>query len=219
MYSEKSRIPWGPIVVAVAVLFFGCIIAGALIIPKLISGGSGGVGSTAEEFPAAPKGSIVVDVASSNTKQDWMNLMVERFNADGPTIASGETIFVRVTHVTSGGSQQDILDGKIQPQVWSPGDGSWVAGANEVWRDRTGRMLISQDCPTTVFAPSGFAMWRPMAEALGWPDKPISWDDLVDLSANPDGWASVGHPEWGQFKFGHTHPAYSNVGLQMMTAL
>ncbi|HBX70196.1 MAG TPA: hypothetical protein DEH25_12665 [Chloroflexi bacterium] len=94
-----------------------------------------------------------------------------------------------------------------------------MAGANEVWRDRTGRMLISQDCPTTVFAPSGFAMWRPMAEALGWPDKPISWDDLVDLSANPDGWASVGHPEWGQFKFGHTHPAYSNVGLQMMTAL
>ncbi len=62
-------------------------------------------------------------------------------------------------------------------------------------------------------------MWRPMAEALGWPDTPISWDDLVQLSANPDGWASKGHPEWGNFKFGHTHPTYSNVGLQMMTAL
>ena len=166
-----------------------------------------------------PKDSIVVDIASSNTKQNWMNVLVEQFNAEGHTISSGETVFVRVTHVTSGGSQRDILDGVIQPQVWSPGDGSWVAGANEVWRDRAGRPLVSKDCPTSVLAPSGFAMWRPMAEALGWPDAPISWDDLVDLSANPEGWASLGHPEWGQFKFGHTHPAYSNVGLQMMTAL
>ena len=60
---------------------------------------------------------------------------------------------------------------------------------------------------------------RPMAEALGWPDKPISWDDIAELSANPDGWASKGHPEWGQFKFGHTHPDYSNVGLLSLTAL
>jgi Ca-activated chloride channel family protein len=58
-----------------------------------------------------------------------------------------------------------------------------------------------------------------MAEALGWPDKPISWDDLVKLSSNPEGWASKGHPEWGQFKFGHTHPGYSNTGMLMLTAL
>jgi Ca-activated chloride channel family protein len=58
-----------------------------------------------------------------------------------------------------------------------------------------------------------------MAEALGWPDKPISWDDIIKLSANPQGWESVGHPEWGQFKFGHTHPDYSNAGLLSMTTL
>ena len=74
-------------------------------------------------------------------------------------------------------------------------------------------------CPSAILAPSGFAMWWPMAEALGWPDKPISWDDLVTLSADPDGWGSLGHDEWGKFKFGHAHPTYSNVGLQMMTAL
>jgi Ca-activated chloride channel family protein len=218
MYSEKSRIPWGALVVVIAVLLFGCIIAATLIIPNLVNRGADTT-SSGEPTEAAPAGSIIVDVASSNTKQDWMNTVVEQFNAEGFQIKTGETIFVRVTHVTSGGSQQDILDGKIQPQVWSPGDGSWVAGANEVWRDRTGKLLVPDDCPTTVLAPSGFAMWRPMAEALGWPDKPISWDDLVELSADPEGWASLGHPEWGQFKFGHTHPAYSNVGLQMMTAL
>jgi Ca-activated chloride channel family protein len=58
-----------------------------------------------------------------------------------------------------------------------------------------------------------------MAEALGWPEARLGWEEIVELSAHPDGWASVGHPEWGQFKFGHVHPDYSNVGLLIMTAL
>ncbi len=163
--------------------------------------------------------SVVIDIYSSNTKENWINAIVEQFNQEVHKIDSGEPIIVRANHVTSGGSQRDILDGKIEPTVWSPGDSSWVDRANVVWRDRAGRSLVAGECPSTVLAPSGFAMWRPMAEALGWPDEPISWDDLVALSADPDGWASLGHPEWGQFKFGHAHPTYSNVGLQMMTAL
>lgn len=219
MYSEKSKIPWGAIVVVAAVVVFGCIIAGVLLFRSLGSGGGQLTGDVSEVTDEAPKGSVVVDVSSSNTKENWMDAVVAQFNAENHKIESGETIFVRVTHVTSGGSQQDILDGKVQPTVWSPGDQSWVDGANTIWRDRTGRLLVTEACPATVLAPSGFAMWRPMAQALGWPDTPISWDDLVQLSANPDGWASKGHPEWGNFKFGHTHPTYSNVGLQMMTAL
>jgi len=57
-----------------------------------------------------------------------------------------------------------------------------------------------------------------MAEALGWPDNPIGWDTIVELAADPNGWASYGHPEWGRFTFGHTHPAYSNTGLLAMTS-
>jgi Ca-activated chloride channel family protein len=198
------------------VLVFGCIIAGTLVFRNFLQGSlSLNPGGT----PAAPPGSVAIDISSSNTKEDWMNAVVEQFNQEQHKVASGQAIFVRVAHVTSGGSQQAILDGRSQPTVWSPGDQSWVDGANQVWRDRHGRPLVSAACAQTVLAPSGFAMWRPMAEALGWPDTPISWDDLVDLSADPNGWASLGHPEWGQFKFGHTHPGYSNVGLLMMTAL
>ena len=31
--------------------------------------------------------------------------------------------------------------------------------------------------------------------------------------AQPEGWAAYGHPQWGKFKFGHTHPEFSNSGL------
>ena len=164
-------------------------------------------------------GKVTVAIDSSNTKEDWMNAVVAKFNAEQRTLPTGEIIEVTVKHVTSGGSQQSILDGKSQPVVWSPGDQSWVDGANTVWRDRTGKLLVPDKCSPTVYAPIGFSMWRPMAEALGWPDKPISWDDLAKLSADPNGWSTYGHPEWGAFKFGHTHPAFSNVGLLMLTAL
>src|SRR5262245_57075723 len=167
---------------------------------------------TATPVPTTPP-QVVIDIASSNTKQDWLNAVIANFNAEGHTIASGNSIFVQATHGTSGGTQLDILDGELRPTVWSPGDYSWVETANEVWRDRTGQPLVRDDCPQTILAPIGLAMWRPMAEALGWPDTPIGWRDLIDLMADPDGWASVGHPGWGTFKFGHTHPDYSNVGL------
>jgi Ca-activated chloride channel homolog len=224
-YSEKPKVPWGALVVILSVVLFGCIIVAALVVPGMfqglqMAGGNlvpGADGATAT--PAPPEGAISIEISSSNTKEDWMNAAVEKFNQEQHKLASGEVIFVTVKHVTSGGSQSDILSGKSQPVVWSPGDQSWVDGANQVWRDRNGKPLVSTACPPSILAPIGFTTWRPMAVALGWPDKPISWDDIVKLSADPQGWASLGHPEWGQFKFGHTHPDYSNVGLLMMTSL
>src|SRR5574341_216836 len=218
MFTETNRRSWGIVVVVVAAIVFVCIIVGALILAGTFSSNkiTGGAATTTT---AAPAGAIEISFYSSNTKEDWINAVTENFNNAQIKTKSGKPIFVRVTHVTSGGSQGDILSGKIKPVAWSPGDQSWVDGANQVWQDRTGRPLVSEACQPTVYAPIGFGMWRPMAEALGWPDKPISWDTIVTLAADPQGWASIGHPEWGQFKFGHTHPDYSNVGLLSMTAL
>lgn len=221
-YSEKSKVPWGATVVVLAVLLFGCIIALTALLPRFMQGAQFGGEVTADATDTAqviPAGAVSIEISSSNTKEDWMDAVVAQFNQEQHKVSSGEAIFVQVKHVTSGGSQRDILDGKSQPVVWSPGDQSWIDGANQVWRDRTGQPLIPEACKATILAPIGFAMWRPMAEAMGWPDKPIGWDDLVQLSANPQGWASLGHPEWGQFKFGHTHPDYSNAGLLSLTAL
>lgn len=220
-YSEKPKVSGNAIVVTLAVLLFGCIIAGALLFPRISQMLQGGAGtpSAADATAAPPANSLAIEISSSNTKEDWMNAVVTQFNAEQHKVASGDAIFVTVKHVTSGGSQKAILDGVSKPVVWSPGDQSWVDEANRVWRDRNGKLLIPEACTQSIFAPIGFAMWRPMAEALGWPDKPIAWDDIVKLSADPQGWETLGHPEWGQFKFGHTHPDYSNVGLLAMTSL
>src|SRR4029450_6272409 len=80
------------------------------------------------------------------------------------------------------------------------------------WRPKTGRALIG---PTDnlVLSPVVIAMWKPMAEAIGWGSKPGGGADVLHLATNKEGGAAHGHPEWGAFKFGHTHPDYSNSGL------
>ncbi len=164
-----------------------------------------------------PTGSIVVEIQSSNTKQDWMDQIIASFNAESRTV-NGKPIVVTVAHVGSGSSMNNILDGKIQPVVWSPGSDLWVTSINQAWEDRSGGRLISAECPATLRLPLAIAIWQPMAEALGWPDAAIGWDDLADLSTNPEGWAAYGHPEWGQFKFGHPHPEHSNSGMLSLVA-
>ena len=56
-------------------------------------------------------------------------------------------------------------------------------------------------------------MPEPMAKALGWPDTPIGWADVLALATDPQGWASKGHPEWGKFTLGKTNPNVSTSGL------
>jgi Ca-activated chloride channel family protein len=198
-----------------------CGILGFQVVRNLVDGASNGNNGTevaVAEATAVPAGKVLVTLASSNTKENWLNQVTAQFNSEGHQTASGDTIVVEVSHVTSGGSMNAILDGNSMPVAWSPGDQSWVAQANDTWKQRTNKPLASQTCPATIYAPLGFAMWRPMAETLGWPDTPIGWDTIVALAADPQGWASYGRPEWGQFRFGHTHPAYANSGLLSMTS-
>lgn len=191
------------------------VVVAAFVI-QLVSGLIDGTDSE-DGATRIPEGSVLVTLASSNTKRNWLDQVAEQFNASHQTTSAGHTVIVKVSHVTSGGSMNAILDGELQPVAWSPGDQSWVEQANDSWRQRHNMPLARQECQATIYAPLGFAMWRPMAETLGWPDTPIGWDTIVELAADPEGWASYGRPEWGNFRFGHTHPAYANSGLLSMT--
>ena len=57
-----------------------------------------------------------------------------------------------------------------------------------------------------------------MAKALGYPDKPIGFEDIVKLARSKAGWADYGLPEYGAFKLVHTNPDYSTSGLSAVVA-
>ncbi|MBF0223866.1 MAG: extracellular solute-binding protein [Desulfobacterales bacterium] len=146
---------------------------------------------------------IGINFYSSSAKQNWVNELVKKFNNSGAKV-NGKTINVSAFHVTSGGSLDDLKDGNIKPDIWSPGDESWLYMATEYWKNVKMKVLFDDYTPL-VNIPLIVAMWEPMAKALGYPN-PIGWKDIEKLASDPNGWKSLGHPEWGKFRWGHAHP-------------
>ncbi|NJL93550.1 MAG: VWA domain-containing protein [Anaerolineae bacterium] len=170
-------------------------------------------GSADQPTPVPPaEGDVVVLIQTSNTKEVWMDRMVEQFNRGDFRTENNRQIVIQVQHTGS------TFRENLQPVGWSPSNQVWVDELNQQWQDTQGIPLITESCPGLLLVPIGIAMWRPMAEALGWPDEPISWEDITALARDPQGWASLGHPEWGELRYGHGHPWFSNSGRLSVAA-
>nr|MBA2284945.1 extracellular solute-binding protein [Ktedonobacteraceae bacterium] len=164
---------------------------------------------------------VTLTMYYGSEKQAWIDSVVSDFNSRQATACDGP-IMVKALPIGSGLSMQQIANGTIQPDVWSPAGSVWLSLLNAMWREKHGSDLIgtgANDTPSLVSSPVVLAMWKPQAEALGWPGKAIGWADIARLSTDPRGWAAYGHPEFGDFKFGHTHPDYSNSGLDAVIAM
>jgi Ca-activated chloride channel family protein len=166
----------------------------------------------APDAPAA--GEVRLVVAYGSEKKSWFEEQARAFEASGTTTKSGKRIRVEGRAMGSGEATQAILDGSLKPHVFSPASGAYITILNQRWLGMAGHTApLSPAGEPVVLSPVVIAMWKPMAEALGWPAKALGWKDLLKVVREPKGWAAHGRPEWGAFKFGHTHPAYSNSGL------
>jgi len=161
---------------------------------------------------------VVVSITYGSEKKEWLEPLVAEFNAANHKNADGTTIVVEATPMGSIESVNAILSGESQPVVWSPASSIYIPVANSEWRKTHADDLITGTPNDLVLSPVVIAIWKPMAEALGWPSKALGWADIGGLAASPDGWSAYGYPEWGSFKFGHTHPAYSNSGIVSIIA-
>lgn len=175
------------------------------------AGASGPPAGTPSD-PAPPADAVVLTFAYGSEKKDWVADCTAAFNAEGRKTADGKPVFVRHVPMGSGECVDEVLAGRLQAHLVSPASGVFVTQGNARRQAAAGQDLVG---PTEnlVLSPVVIAMWRPMAEALGWPGKPVGWKDVLDLAREPAGWAARGHAEWGPFRFGHTHPEYSNSGI------
>jgi Ca-activated chloride channel family protein len=185
-----------------------------LIITTLLAGcgGSGGSGSI---FGG---NTVTVSIVYGSEKRDWLEPLVKQYNDAQHKTTSGATIVMEATPLGSIESVEGIIAGTLQPTVWSPASSIYIPVANEEWRRNHSTDLVEGTPKDLVLSPVVIAMWQPMAEALGWPQKPIGWADIAQLAASDKGWSEFGYPEWGKFKFGHTHPDFSNSGIVSIIA-
>ena len=191
----------------------------ALLAVALLTGacGGGGGGEQAAEDDNCTK----VPAAVSSEKIDLMKELAEDFNRawDGQGC-----VRVEPESVSSGRAATALADGwnsaemGTEPVLWSQASSSWGAITNQRSSDGGNKFTVPNDPPTFMLTPLVIAMPQPMADALGYPEKPVGWKDLLALSTETDAWAKRGHPEWGQFKLGKTNPNYSTSGLSALVA-
>jgi len=167
---------------------------------------------SSKETPAAPRDALQLVFPYGSEKEKWINEVTGAFNRSGAKTQSGKTIFVHAVPMGSGESIDNILSGRMQAHLVSPASAAFIKLGNAESRAKTGKDLIAST-ENLVLSPVVIAMWKPMAEAIGWGKKPVGWSDILSLARNPKGWSAYNYPQWGKFKFGHTHPEFSNSGL------
>jgi Ca-activated chloride channel family protein len=202
------------------------VLAAALVLVAACSGGDDDAGddpsatSNGGDEPADPGDCIVVDMAVSSEKITLLGDLADSFNSSDGAKLNGRCVFVRPRSVASGLAATLIpqewpnpdVNGE-PPVIWSPASSGWAGIVNA----RAGRQMAPAGTPF-MLTPLVIAMPKPMAEALGWPNTQLGFKDLLPLTQNPDGWAAVGHPEWGPFRLGKTNPNFSTSGLNFTIA-
>jgi Ca-activated chloride channel family protein len=166
------------------------------------SGPGSGSGST------APKGALKVSFVYSPEKEKMLTPLIARFNGEKHEVG-GKQAFVEAQVVSSGDAEKQIVKGRLKPVVWSPSSSFW----GRLVDLQSDSQVVATDNPSIVRTPLVIAMWKPMAQALGWPKKQVSFKQIIKLATAPNGWGSVG-AQFGPFKYVHTNPDFSTSGVE-----
>jgi Ca-activated chloride channel family protein len=199
------------------------VVVGVLLILLLRGVFTGGGGEDAGPgLPPNPDNCLQLFVTASSEKAALLTQMADGYNRSGAEVG-GRCVQVVVTSKASGGAMDALSHGwnaavdGLRPDVWTPAGSGWVGLLQQRLAARDQSDLVpAGELPHVAYSPLVIAMPRPMAQALGWPDKQLGWDDVYRLAQDPRGWGSVGHPEWGPFRLGKTNPNYSTSGLNAL---
>jgi Ca-activated chloride channel family protein len=167
-----------------------------------------------------------VDVAAAPETAPLLTPLAQQFNASPAShLTPSSCVFVRVAPVDSSRAADRLVadwpdpgsDGAA-PAVWAPASSAWVTLANSR-RSAAHLDAIATTGESFARTPLVVAMLAPVAHALGWPARPVSWHQLSELAASPLGWAVYGHPEWGAFRLGKASPELSTSALLQTMAV
>jgi Ca-activated chloride channel family protein len=165
--------------------------------------------------PKPPRNAVVIDVTANAGLAPWVEEAVERYNKAKIETSGGHPVYVRLSVVESGQAVTDLAGGGAVPALWIPDDPVWT----NLLADR-GVDGFQSDCASVAQSPLVIAMWRPVAESLGWPGRSLGWLDVGSLAADPSAWAYYSGGQFGDtLRLGHTHPGISGTGSSTLLAI
>ena len=157
-----------------------------------------------------------IQVVYSTEKKDWLETLSREFDSAHPEI--------KITLIGKGSidASQLILDGQLQPTVWSPADTAVLNLLSSDWQTKNHANVLAvsgDDAPQPLLlSPLVFVAWEDRAAALlKASGGTMTWRAISKAVTSPQGWLAVGgQGRWGFVKLGHTDPTKSNSGLQAL---
>ena len=169
--------------------------------------------SIGDDGPA--RNAAIVQVTANTSLTHWLETAIEDFNAAKIETAAGDPVYVVLDLVESGQAVTDMADGVPLPALWIPDDPVWA----NLLADQGGDSFQG-NCVSLAESPLVIAMWRPVAEALGWPGRSLGWLDVGSLAADPSAWDYYSGGQFGDtLRLGHTHPGLSATGANTLLAI
>jgi len=162
-----------------------------------------------------PRNAAVVAVTANTSLSAWLDGSVDAFNRASVKTQSGKPAYAVITYEEAGETVRNIADGAELPTLWIPDDEVWTS----VLAQR-GQAVFQGNCQSTATSPLVIAMWRPIAEALGFPGRSLGWLDVGSVAADPSAWEYYSGGNFGPaLNIGHTHPGLSASGASTMLAI
>ena len=152
---------------------------------------------------------VQLGIAYGTEKQRWLEWAVQEF----AKTRDGRRIKVNLIPMGSLEGAHALLSGDQRIQVWSPASALYKDTFVQEWQVKYSQNPILKEEPLAL-SPMVFVIWDERYQAFQQKYKAVSFATIGQALQEKGGWDAIaGKPEWGLFKFGHTHPNESNSGL------
>ncbi len=204
---------WIILLLLAAAIFYGLRFGAKLLHPGQAASQTAGSGGTTGSLTPAQAANGDILVSTTGTKQKWMQAEIDKFNGQ----SQGGKVTLKLAE--SRDAMHAILDGKVQPVLWSPSSPVWVYQLAAVWPGAHGGAQIadinnSQSYRTLFKSPLVFvttkekaAFLRPLLTG------PLPWDAVRQLSLGQK------KAPWGKFKFAYADPLNASSGMLTMSLI
>jgi Ca-activated chloride channel family protein len=197
-------------------IFLFVIVCGAgayyLFNKDKLTGGKGTSGSSGGGVLDTLTGSgeqVELGIAYGTEKQRWLEWAVQEFSKT----RDGKRIKINLIPMGSLEGAHALLGGDQRIQVWSPASALYKDIFVEEWQVKYSQNPILKEEPIAL-SPMVFVMWEERYQAFAQKYKTVSFATVGQALQEKGGWDTIAQkPDWGLFKFGHTHPNESNSGL------
>ncbi|HNS51710.1 MAG TPA: substrate-binding and VWA domain-containing protein [Anaerolineae bacterium] len=128
--------------------------------------------------PAAG-GTTGFTVAYSPEKQALFTQLASEFNRQGATTPEGQPIQVDIVPLAPDAMLDAMVGGSATFQAITPDSSIWLEQLDTEWGDaHAGAQAVGETVRYAV-SPVVIAMWESKAREMGWPQNPVSWQDLL----------------------------------------